>query len=139
MRQTTSIDLTARFGEIDRGIAALERAVAERPELMLAEVLAPAIALVGDAIRAYLAAAGAKALPPADADVLELWKALVKGDPAWNAIRDSCRELVFYRNCLAADRADALPAAAHRMAVRLARHVYLYVRTRCLREGRVEG
>lgn len=139
MRQTTSIDLTARFGEIDRDIAALERAVAERPELMLAEVLAPAIALVGDAIRAYLAAAGAKALPPADADVLELWKALVKGDPAWNAIRDSCRELVFYRNCLAADRADALPAAAHRMAVRLARHVYLYVRTRCLREGRVEG
>jgi hypothetical protein len=130
-------DVSRRFGEIDRSIGALERTVAERPELALTEVLEPAIGLVNDTMRAYLAAAGDKAPPPADADVLEVWRALVKGDPTWNAIRDNCRELVFYRNCLAAGRTDALPTAAHRMAVRLARHVYLYVRTRCVREGRV--
>jgi len=133
----TKPDVSGRLGEIDRGIGALERAVAERPALALAEVLEPAIALVQDTMRAYLAAAGDKAPPPAEADVLEVWRTLVKGDPAWNAIRENCRELVFYRNCLASGRRDALPAAPQRMAVRLARHVYLYVRTRCLREGRV--
>jgi hypothetical protein len=71
-----------------------------------------------------------------DADVLEVWKALVKGDPSWNAIRDNCRELVYYRNCLALGRADALPQAPHRMAVRTARHIFLYVRSRAQRAGR---
>ncbi|MCC6610712.1 MAG: hypothetical protein IT515_13690 [Burkholderiales bacterium] len=137
MQPTTSIDISTRLGEIDRGIRALEAAVAERAALDIAEVLEPAIGLVDETMRAYLAAAGEKAPPPVGADVLEVWKTLVKGDPAWNAVRDSCRELVFYRNCLAEGRRDALPAAPHRMAVRLARHVYLYIRTRCVREGRV--
>jgi hypothetical protein len=61
----------------------------------------------------------------------------VKGDPSWNAIRDNCRELVYYRNCIQLDRRDALPPAASRMAVRIARHVFLYMSTRCQREGRL--
>jgi hypothetical protein len=137
MLATEHMDLSDRLREIDRGIRTLEAAVAERPEMDVTEVLEPAIRLVDEAMRAYLAAAGGKAPPSAGADVLEVWKTLVKGDPAWNAIRDNCRELVFYRNCLAEGRRDALPAAPQRMAVRLARHVYLYIRTRCIREGRV--
>lgn len=136
MQRTTGHDLAERLDAIDRAIGALEAEVTARPEVDLAEVLAPAIARVGETMRAYLAAQG-KAEPPSGADVLEVWKALVKGDPAWNAIRDSCRELVYYRNCLAAGRRDALPAVPQRMAVRLARHVLLYVRTRAIREGRV--
>jgi hypothetical protein len=62
---------------------------------------------------------------------------LVKGDPTWNTIRDNTRELVYYANCLELGRADALPAAPQKMAVRTARHVYLYVRTRVIKEGRV--
>jgi hypothetical protein len=86
-------------------------------------------------MRAWIAREGRKAMPAPEADVLEVWRALAKGDPSWNAIRDNCRELVFYRNCLAEGRQDALPPAPHRMAVRTARHVCLYVRTRALREG----
>ena len=129
--------LSDRLGDLDRRIEALELAVGERTSVELASVLEPAIALVSDTMGAYLEACGEKPVPPPDTDVLDVWKILVKGDPTWNAIRDNCRELVFYGNCLASGRADALPALPQRMAVRLARHVYLYVRTRCVRESRV--
>ena len=88
-------------------------------------------------MRAYVAAEGSKPVPAEDADLLEAFKTLVKGDPTWNAIRDNLRELVYYRNCLAAGRADALPAVPEKMAIRLARHLYLYLRTRCVKEGRI--
>ncbi|MBU2806515.1 hypothetical protein HF668_15495, partial [Acidithiobacillus ferridurans] len=64
-----------------------------------------------------------------DADLLELWKALVKGAPHWNTIRDNCRELVFYQNCLKAGRADALPAQPERMVIHTLRHICLYLRS----------
>jgi hypothetical protein len=120
---------------IDAELASLEAAVGARHAEPLAALLEPAIALVARAMRAWIEAEG-KPAPPPEADVLEVWKALVKGDPTWNAVRDNCRELVFYRNCLALGRADALPPHPHRMAVRTARHVYLYLRTRAVREGR---
>jgi len=126
---------------IEQDIAVLEaaaRAADGREAAGLEAVLEPAIALVARTLRAQLAAEG-KPGPAEDADVLEVWRALAKGDPTWNAIRDNCRELVYYRNCLALGRADALPAQPHRMAVRTARHIYLYVRTRAVREGLVSG
>jgi hypothetical protein len=133
------MDLGERLAEIDARIGALEARVAVAGETPLPDVLEPAIHLVSDAMRAYIEAAGEKSPPAPDADILGTWNVLVKGDPTWNAIRDNCRELVYYRNCLAAGRADALPATPARMAVRLLRHVYLYVRVRCTREGRVAG
>jgi len=122
--------LADRLDRIDLELAALERTAGAQLE--------PAIALIGQTMRAWLEHEG-RAEPPSNADVLEVWKALVKGDPTWNAIRDNCRELVYYRNCLALGRADALPAQPHRMAVRTARHIYLYVRSRAVREGLVPG
>jgi hypothetical protein len=122
--------LADRLDRIDLELAALERTAGAQLE--------PAIALIGQTMRAWLEHEG-RAGPPSNADVLEVWKALVKGDPTWNAIRDNCRELVYYRNCLALGRADALPAQPHRMAVRTARHIYLYVRSRAVREGLVPG
>jgi hypothetical protein len=120
------------FDRIEQEIAALEDAARERDAL--GEVLEPAIALVARTLRARLDADG-KPAPADDADLLDIWRALVKGDPTWNAIRDNCRELVFYRNCLALGRADALPPAPHRMAVRTARHIFLYVRSRAPRDA----
>ena len=117
---------------IEQDIAVLEAAARERGAL--GEVLEPAIALVARTLRARLDADG-KPAPADDADVLDVWRALVKGDPTWNAIRDNCRELVFYRNCLALGRTDALPPAPHRMAVRTARHILLYVRSRTQRDA----
>jgi hypothetical protein len=129
------MDLGARLDSLDQRIASLEGAVARAASL--AEVLEPAIALVTETMRAYIEAVGEKSPPPAGTDILATWKILVKGDPTWNAVRDNCRELVFYRNCVADAREDALPAEPARMAVRLARHIYLYVRVRGAREGRV--
>jgi hypothetical protein len=124
--------IEANLADVDRRIDALEQRV-RSPATTVDDVLEPAIRAVTDAMRAALAGAGKADV--GDADILDAWQALVKGEPTWNAIRDNCRELVYYRNCLAAGRRDALPAAAERMAVRTARHVLLYIRTRASREG----
>jgi hypothetical protein len=130
--------LSAHLERIDRELAALEGALAAGGAGAVDATLEQAIALVTRTMRAWLDAVG-KPAPPPDADVLHVWKALVKGDPTWNAIRDNCRELVYYRNCLALGRADALPALPHRMAVRTARHVFLYVRSRAQRAAGTSG
>ena len=122
---------------IDAEIAAWERRLAAGEPVALEPALEAASGAALALLRAYLAAEGSKPVPAADADLLDAFKVLVKGDPTWNAIRDNLRELVYYRNCLAAGRADALPAVPEKMAIRLARHLYLYVRTRCVKEGRI--
>jgi len=129
--------LAERLDAIDRQLLALESRLADsRPEDLPA-FLGPALDAVRGSMLAYLETEGAKLPPPPGTDVLEVWKVLVKGDPTWNSIRDNTRELVYYANCLELGRADALPAAPQKMAVRTARHVYLYVRTRAIKEGRV--
>lgn len=131
-------ELKNAFDVVDREIAALEGEIRSGQTLPLGETVEQSIAAIKRLIVAYLEDEGKKPLPPESAEVLDVLKALVKGEPSWNAIRDNCRELVYYRNCLAMERKDALPAAPEKMAVRTARHVYLYIRTRCIREGRLE-
>jgi hypothetical protein len=122
---------------IDAEIAAWERKLAAGEPVALNEALEAASGAALALIRAYVSAEGGKPVPTADADLLEAFKVLVKGDPTWNAIRDNLRELVYYRNCIALGRTDALPAVPEKMAIRLARHIYLYLRTRCVKEGRI--
>ena len=129
--------LAERLDSVDRRLLELESRIPSSQPQDLPAFLGPAIDAVRETLFAYLEAEGRKPLPVPDADVLEVWKVLVKGDPTWNAIRDNTRELVYYANCLELGRSDALPAAPQKMAVRTARHVYLYVRTRALKEGRV--
>ena len=126
------------FSEVDQALCAFERRLTAGEILLLAETIEQAIALTTRLLRAYIAAEGRKAVPDAAADILDVFKVLVKGEPSWTAIRDNCRELVYYRNCIGRKRPDALPQVPTRMAVRTARHVYLYVKTRCVREGRLE-
>ncbi len=129
--------LAAVFAEVDAALSAREAAIARNEALPLAETVNAAIELLQKLVTAYVAATGQKTPPGADADFLEAFKVLVKGDPTWNAIRDNCRELVYYRNCINMERRDALPKVPEKMAVRTARHVYLYIKTRCVREGRL--
>lgn len=129
--------LPATFAEADVELSAREAAIARGDALPLTETVEAMIALTQGLVAAYVAAAGVKAPPAADADILEAFKVLVKGEPTWNAIRDNCRELVYYRNCINMGRRDALPKVPEKMAVRTARHVYLYIKTRCIREGRL--
>ncbi|HSN40971.1 MAG TPA: hypothetical protein VLT92_12330 [Burkholderiales bacterium] len=126
------------FREIDGGLAGLERQIAAAQTLPLAATVDRAIDLLKKLVIAYVADEGKKEIPDAGADLLDIFKVLVKGEPSWTAIRDNCRELVYYRNCINMGRQDALPKAPEKMAVRTARHVYLYIKTRCIREGRLE-
>jgi hypothetical protein len=127
----SSTVLQESFDRADQALRRHEHALqGTAPEL--ASVLPDCIDLMDGLMRAWLAEEG-RAPPAPGSDVLEVWKALVKGEPTWNTIRDNLRELVYYRNCLAMDRADALPANPAHMAVRTARHIWLYMRTRAER------
>lgn len=130
--------LSGIFSEVNAELAALEQNLAAAGTLPLAATVDHALLLVSRLLIACIADAGKKEIPDAGTDILELFKALVKGEPSWTAIRDNCRELVYYRNCINMGREDALPAAAEKMAVRTARHIYLYMKTRCVREGRLQ-
>ncbi len=130
-------ELVAAAAAVDAALTEREAAIARGDALPLTETVDAAIALIRRLVTAYVAAAGQKTPPAEDADFLEVFKVLVKGDPTWNAIRDNCRELVYYRNCINMGRRDALPKVPEKMAVRTARHVYLYIKTRCVREGRL--
>lgn len=128
-----SAQFQSDFDVLDRQIATLEEHVGEGAALDLEQNLPHAIRLVADLLRAY-AAAHAKPMPEGE-DLLELFKAFVKGDPSLNTVRDNVRELVFYQNCIAMDRRDALPAKPGRMAAHTVRHIYLYLRSRGEQEG----
>jgi hypothetical protein len=129
--------LIQAFEETDQALAVLEAQAREGCLPPVGETVEHCIALVKGLIVAYLRDEGCKPVPPDGADLLEVWKVLVKGEPFWNTIRDNLRELVYYRNCLAVGREDALPAVPEKMAVRTARHLYLFIKTRCIREGRI--
>jgi hypothetical protein len=130
-------NLSDRLTRVDDSIAIWERRLAAGEAVAAGQAVDAALAAASALARAYIEAEGSKPVPAEETDLLETFRILVKGDPGWNAIRENLRELVYYRNCIALGRRDALPSAPERMAIRLARHVYLYVKTRCEREGRL--
>ena len=130
--------LIQTFEQVDGQIVDLERILNERGSLPLQQTVEHAMALTKQLIIAYIADVGEKTLPNQADDLLDVFKALVKSDPSWNTIRDNCRELVYYRNCISMERLDALPQNPEKMAVRTLRHLYLFIKTRCMREDRLE-
>ncbi len=131
-------ELQQCFEIVDQRIREYEISVnaGEQPEL--AALVEQAMQLVKQLIVGYIQDVGEADVPGPDDDLLESFKILVKGDPSWNTIRDNCRELVYYHNCLTMDRADALPVHPHKMTVRTLRHIFLFMKTRCMRESRLE-
>jgi hypothetical protein len=133
------VELAAALGQVDSELVALERRIASREALPLAPTVERALELVTRLVVASIEIDVSKQAPGPAADLLAAFKVLVRGEPSWNAIRDNCRELVYYRNCIKMGRLDALPAVPEKMAVRTARHIYLYIKTRCIRDGRLEN
>lgn len=131
--------LSEAFATVDEQLSDLERILASRGSLELNATVEQGIELIKTLLLAYIANLGDRPVPEPSTDILDIFKVLVKGDPSWNAIRDNCRELVYYRNCIAMDRLDALPKVPEKMAVRTTRHVYLFMKTRAMREGRLEA
>lgn len=125
--------LETAFCALEKRVAALESA-GRSGASDLPALLDEGIAIVNGLMRAYAAHAG-KPIPVSD-DPLAVFKAFVKGDPSLTAVRDNVRELVYYRNCLEADRVDALPVNPALMTVHTVRHIYLYLYTRCAQEHR---
>ncbi len=120
--------------DVDREIRVLEDGL-RAGTLTLGPTVEGALRLA-NRLMLTLAMAADRAIPglDEDSDPLEVFKAFVKGDPSLNAVRDNVRELVYYRNCLASGREDALPVNPVAMAVRTVRHTYLYMRTRAIKE-----
>lgn len=131
-------ELIQAFESVDAQTKDLERILSVRGSLPVLEAVEHALNLVKKMIIAYIKDAGEKDPPQENEDVLDVFKKLVKGDPSWNTIRDNIRELVYYKNCINMDRKDALPPVPDKMAVRTLRHIYLFMRTRCMREGRLD-
>lgn len=125
------MSLETRFNTLDEKLRLLEASLAAAPTLE--DTLPECQAIARGLLETYAEHVG-NAMPETD-DLLLTFKAFVKGDPSLNAVRDNVRELVFYSNCLDQGRRDALPPAAEKMAVRTARHVYLYLRSRCEQAG----
>ncbi|MHB0989997.1 MAG: hypothetical protein ACYC3O_01430 [Burkholderiales bacterium] len=130
--------LIKTFEQVDAQIVDLERILNERQSLALLGTVEQSMQLIKQLIIAYIVDVGEKEIPDVNDDLLDVFKVLIKGDPSWNTIRDNCRELVYYHNCITMDRCDALPQHPERMAVRTLRHVYLFMKTRCMREERLE-
>ena len=127
-------EILERFEAVDEEIAELEAQMSSGAELPLEPTLERSMGIVRGMLNAFGRHRGQEM--PDTQDLLETFKVFVKGEPSLNAVRDNVRELVFYRNCVDMDRRDALPAKPERMAVRTARHIYLYLRTRLITESR---
>ncbi len=130
--------LIETFDRADVAINQFERVLLAGELPPLEPLVRESMSLVKGMIVAYIRDVGEIEPPAEQDDLLESFKILVKGDPSWNTIRDNCRELVFYQNCLLMDRQDALPVKPEAMAVRTVRHVYLFMRSRAERENRLE-
>jgi hypothetical protein len=134
---TDEATIAERFERSDETLRDWERKLNKGEAPDVADTTESAIAVVKDLIKAYLQILG-RGWDDVEDDILALWKVSVKKNPSLNTIRDNCRELVYYHNCVDMDRRDALPQNAHKQAIRTARHVYVYLRTRAEETGELE-
>jgi hypothetical protein len=59
--------------------------------------------------------------------LLGLHRAGAKGDPSFNACRETCRELVYHRNLVRLDPANADTVRRLRLGAMVAKHLSLFV------------
>jgi hypothetical protein len=59
--------------------------------------------------------------------LLALHRQGARGDPSFNACRETCRELVYHRNLICAEPAGADAARQLRLAAMVARHLLLFI------------
>jgi len=95
-----------------------------------APVVADELLTIGEAaLTNWLAAKGAA---PSDAKVegfrlLALHRQGARGDPSFNACRETCRELVYHYNCIHAAADAAGVARRVRLGAMVARHLVLFI------------
>lgn len=116
---------TALLDRLDAIVALPEEACAGNADAISCELLS-----AGETIlEGWLAA---KRQAPTDDEVegfrlLALHRQGARGDPSFNACRESCRELVYLCNCARLARQPATAARHLRLAAMVARHLVLFV------------
>ena len=67
--------------------------------------------------------------------LLALHRQAAKGDPSFNACRETCRELVYHHNLVRLDLASAEAARRVRLGAMVARHLVLFIDGKLERAG----
>ncbi len=107
-------------------------AIAAMPEAAAADArrLADELLLVGEQIlEIWLEAHGAAPTMRAVEGfrLLALQRQGARGDPSFNACRETCRELVYHRNLVCAEPSHADAARRLRLGAMVARHLALFI------------
>lgn len=94
-----------------------------------ATIAAELLAIGEETLESWLAS---KDVEPTNAGVegfrlLALHRQGARGDPSFNACRETCRELAYHYNCVIAAPSDAATPRRLRLAAMVARHLVLFI------------
>ncbi len=112
-------------GRLDELIAAPDAALVAGAAALADELLA-----LGEAVLEIWLAAHAATPTTRTVEgfrLLALQRQGARGDPSFNACRETCRELVYHRNLVCLEPAHAQTARRLRLAAMVARHLALFV------------
>jgi hypothetical protein len=119
------VDEQSPMDRLDRIIATPDASLAAR-----ATELADKLLGIGEtALERWLAARG-EVPTRATAEgfrLLALHRQGARGNPSFNACRETCRELVYHRNCICASPDSADIARTIRLGAMVARHLVLFI------------
>jgi hypothetical protein len=110
---------------LDAIVAMSDTEIAARAQMLGREMLA-----IGErSLEAWL---NAKGLQPTDGAIegfriLALHRQGAKGDPSFNACRETCRELLYNFNCIGHEADPTAIARRVRMSAMVARHLLLFI------------
>jgi hypothetical protein len=117
-------DIEARIDDI-AGAVAVTAALGTTPSISVAELLS-----IGEAVLEHWIVARGEAPTQATKEgfrLLALHRQGAKGDPSFNACRETCRELVYFYNLVTLDPGHAETPKRIRLAAMVAKHLALFV------------
>ncbi len=121
----TPIQLSSPLERLDAIVALSDAALAASAEALAAELLS-----IGEtALESWLAARGRA---PTDAKVegfrlLALHRQGARGEPSFNACRETCRELAYAHNCVVATPSGPDTPRRLRLGAMVAKHLVLFI------------
>lgn len=123
----------AIYDRLDAIIAMSDADLAQRRQALAGELLQ-----IGEAaLEAYVSARGLK--PTKDKKegfrLLALHRQGAKGEPAFNACRESCREIVYLHNCIQMKEYIKDAPRRIKLAAMVARHIVLFIDGKLLESG----
>jgi hypothetical protein len=126
------LDATAVRAEERTPMDRLDRIIAMPDALLAAEAprLADELLVIGEAaLESWIVARGQVPISETSEGfrLLALHRQGARGDASFNACRETCRELVYHRNCVHAEAASADVGRTLRLGAMVARHLVLFI------------